>query len=136
MTLFTVQFFSFTFTLLFHSTIQGGSVPRFAQMFEQSEDNDTFIAEQTTLPLSTLDNQQSRFVLQQVPRNRNSLSCNPTVGNSNNNNNRRSQVMSESENRFDNGGTVVRSASSGVTVRSNSQKSVTKLPRGMSTTQL
>lgn len=104
-------------------------------MFEQSEE-DTFQAEQTTLPLSALDNQQSRFVLQQVPRNRNSLSCNPTVGNSNNNNNRRSQVMSESENRFDNGGTVVKSASSGVTVRSNSQKSITKLPRGMSTTQL
>ena len=95
-------------------------------MFEQSE-GDTFLAEQTTLPTSALDN-QSRFVLQTVPRNRNSVSCNV---NPNLNNNNNQSVRQRGQQRSD---SSIPNSPNGI--RSSSERSITKLPRGMSTTVL
>ena len=113
-----------------YNTVTGLSRPAFANIFNQASEEDAFLAEQSTLPVSAFDNNQSRFVLQQVSRNRNAMSENVN----NNNNSVRRREMS------DGGGPTSPKRSDGVrraeSVRSGSQKSVTKLPRGMSTTVL
>ena len=99
---------------------------------EQTEE-DPFLADNTTLPTSSAIDNQSRFVLQTVPRNRNSISLNVnpninpfgnnTFSNTNNNNNQRQILTSES--------TATNSPMTSPNMgknptRSNSQKSVTR----------